>query len=199
MRKRKPGDPASGRPGAKPPRVRVVQDSAREEKIARHCGLLRTGDRAGPDARDGRGNVFELKSTTRGAVTTARDVGLHTLRAWRRTYWIIAGGENLESGFEIRELYVGHPDDLEPWFRRIASKLRTARRDAGLVLAAARRVGVPSDVRERVGDLLRRGTTINNPHIPMVLIRSRLRVLDAVRPDVATREVRLFVRGRPIR
>ncbi len=61
----------------------------------------------------------ELKSTTVGSVSTARDVGPEHIEKWRSRVWLIgfydSGGATLE-----RMLALG-PDEMEPWISRIES------------------------------------------------------------------------------
>jgi hypothetical protein len=106
----------------------VVQDNLRENQIASHCGLVPTTNRSGPDAFDQNGNPFELKSGTKSGITTARDVGLHTIKEWRSKYWIIALGKNYATGFEMDSLYIAHPKDLELIFRIVRIFLLPARK-----------------------------------------------------------------------
>lgn len=62
---------------------------------------------------------IELKSTTVGSVSTARDVGPEHIEKWRSRVWLIgfydSGGTTLE-----RMLALG-PDEMEPWISRIES------------------------------------------------------------------------------
>src|SRR5579859_442345 len=93
-----------------------VQDAAREELMRNLFGLMPSGEgRSGADAIDEQGHPFELKSTTKDSVSTARDVGAHTLAKWRTRYWICAKGKNPRTGFALDEVYFLHPSFLKEW------------------------------------------------------------------------------------
>ncbi len=68
-------------------RPNEIQDSRRERELRELFALkdleLR---RIGPDAIDEKGFEYELKSTTVSGVGIGRDVGLHTIREYRRKY-----------------------------------------------------------------------------------------------------------------
>lgn len=177
------------------PEQRVVQDDIRERMIAAHCGLKHVGGRAGVDATDGVGNPFELKSGTKSGITTARDVGLHTIKEWRSKYWIIATGRNLAEGFRLDSLYIVHPDDLEPVFSKLAARLQADSERVAAVLDAAKAASLAKETVERVADICRRGITINNPKIPMDLVQRQA----THNPAKARRQVKAFVLDHPLK
>ena len=182
----------------------TVQDDTRETQIALHCGLQRSEKRLGPDAFDNKQNPFELKSATKSGVTTGRDIGIHTIGAYRKVYWIIAEGSNYRTSsgtktFEIRSLYIAHPEDLESWFSKIESRIESELEKCEIVLAAAEASGVNAEIVRFCRDKLARGVTINNPKIPMQLIRQAATSLDPSNPQKARRQLRQFVRKRPLR
>jgi len=183
----------------RPNSTHEVQDSGREEIVRLHCGLTKIPGRMAPaDAKDERGNPFELKSVTKSGVTTARDVGRHTIRGWRRKYWIIAHGRNLDEGFEMDALYVGHPDDLAPCFDRLEKRIEDDWEACETVLKAARRSRVKEAVIDRVKNFCERGITINNPKIPFRLVEERCTQLDHRSPNMAQEQLARFVTSRPI-
>jgi hypothetical protein len=180
--------------------TREVQDSARQRLILEHCGLRGIeGRMALADATDRRGNLYELKSATKRGVTTARDVGLHTVDRWRRKYWIIAIGRNLEGGFQIGALYIAHPDDLESFFGQIQDRLEADWKTCSAVLKAAQASGMEGGVLDRVREICRRGITINNPKIPLACVEENATQISHDRPRVARRQIGAFVRARPLR
>ena len=104
----------------------AVQDDRRETEIRKLVGLRSGEGRSGVDAyfdfvAGGRRYTvpIELKSTTVGSVSTARDVGRGHIEKWRSRVWLVgfydSGGTMLE-----RVLVMG-PDDMEPWISRIES------------------------------------------------------------------------------
>ena len=83
----------------------VVQDNARENLLIQILGLTpNSSSRLGSDAVKW-GLEFELKTTTRRQVSTARDIGTHTVKKWANYHWIIAPGNNLATGFKINAIY----------------------------------------------------------------------------------------------
>ena len=60
---------------------------------------------------------IELKSTTVGSVSTARDVGLDHIEKWRSRVWVF--GFYNSSGRTLEKVLVLGPDDMEPWISRI--------------------------------------------------------------------------------
>jgi hypothetical protein len=120
----------------------------------------------GADAVDKDGNEFELKSAGGKNVTTARDVGPHTIKKWRARYWIIARGPNLRTGFRIEKIYILHPKDLGGWFRKLEARFA---KDQALLSHAKRclkKASFPKESMERLESLVLRGMTLNNPKIP---------------------------------
>jgi len=150
------------------------------------------------DACDTSGNPYELKSATRQGVTTARDVGLHTVAGWRRKYWIIAVGRNLASGFTMDALYIAHPDDLEPFFCKLEGRLEADWGTCNTVLEAARAAHVTAETIDRAREICRRGITVNNPKIPLALVEQNATRLDHRRASTARTQIRKFVRSRPL-
>jgi hypothetical protein len=151
------------------------------------------------DSFDKAGNRFEIKSSTKTSITTARDVGVHTLRHWRTEYWVIAVGENPKGmGFQMHRLYIAHPSHLEPFFSELESKLTATRDRCEDVLAAAEGGGADPQKVEEVRRILNRGITKNNPHIPKKLVE-RLTPLDAKDSRKARAQLRRFVRQNPIK
>ena len=182
----------------------TIQDDIREIQIALYCGLERSERRLGPDAFDDKQNPFELKSATKSGVTTGRDIGIHTIEAYRKVYWVIAEGSNYRTSsgaktFEIRTLYIAHPEDLESWFSKIERRIISELEKCETVLAAAEASGVDADIIHFCRDKLARGVTINNPKIPMQLIRQNATSLDPSNSQKARRQIRQFVRKRPLR
>jgi len=182
----------------------TVQDDIREAQIASHCGLQRTDKRSGPDAFDDEQNPFELKSATKSGVTTGRDISIRSIEAYRKVYWVIAEGTNYRTSsgaksFEINSLYVAHPKDLEPRFSEIESGIRDALEKCERVLTAAEASGVDAETIQFCRDKLARGVTINNPKIPMHLIRQKATHLDPKDPQEAQKQLREFVQRRPLR
>ena len=102
----------------------AVQDDEREVEMRETIGLRRGDGRSGVDAymdftTGGRpySVPIELKSTTVGTVSTARDVGRDHIEKWRSRVWVFGFYGSAGSGLE--NLLVLGPDDMEPWISRI--------------------------------------------------------------------------------
>lgn len=175
-----------------------VQDDSRERQVASLCALRISDRRDGPDAFDQHGNPFEIKSATNTNVTTARDVGLHTIEVWRSKYWIIAVGENLSQGFRIDRLWACHPDDLEVRFKEIESDLAASWKKCQQVLDAATRGGVDEEIFVTVRNLLQRGITKNNPKIPLHVVERNGLVLPHEDPQRIRAMIEEFTSDRPL-
>ncbi len=170
--------------------------------IARHCRLRREplgrGRESKPDAYDTHGNPFELKSATKSGVTTARDVGLHTVREWRKRYWIVAVGRNLRSGFHMDALYVAHPSDLASFFDRIEARLAKDWDQCQEVIALASGAGATPEKVERVTVIMQRGITINNPKIPLSLFSSHAKQISHTNSAEAALQIKEFTASKPL-
>lgn len=145
---------------------RQVQDDIREEILTRTLNLTRTGKRTGPDAIDEYGNVFELKTTTREALTTGRDIGLEYLARMRTQYLIAARGKQTDYGFAADDIYFLHPDDLDEWITSIEDRIRA---DLDIVMrahSALNALGTGVKMLDRLLAIGKRGITLNNPKIP---------------------------------
>ena len=181
-----------------------VQDDVREEQIAQFCGLKRTGKRAGADALDEDENTYELKSATKSGVSTGRDIGLHTIAVYRSEYWIFAEGKNYKTSsgakkFEISSLHIAHPQDLEPWFSKIENRIKADLEVCEAVLAGAKASGVDESKIGFCRAKLIRGVTLNNPKIPMDLVRHNATQIDTKNSEKAKEQIREFVSKRPLK
>jgi len=187
----------------------IVQDDARERELCRLFNLRRGSGRAAADATlhiDGKDVPFELKSTTRGSVTTVRDFGPDHIAKWRGKHWLIGVYDRSQ---KLRYCLYGSPSDMEPWIREkeqyIAADIALSKFAPPLItkqvmyrVVGRKRVyslkdaeavqkrqytaeeyrklmDVPGGysptrmleiVRERCAYVIKRGATLNNPHIP---------------------------------
>lgn len=91
------------------------QDDVRENEMIELFDLVKdqTEGRSGVDAFleiDGKTLAFELKTTSRGSVTTVRDFGLDHIRKWEGKHWLIG----FFVGGDIHYKY-GSPSMMKPW------------------------------------------------------------------------------------
>lgn len=106
---------------------RKPQDRDREDALRQLFDLEQANhNRTGPDAIDEAGRYFELKSTTRDRVSTARDVGPGHLKKWRKLNWIFGRGQYAGKTFTFEKRYVLTPVRMESWFNRIEAKITIA-------------------------------------------------------------------------
>lgn len=145
---------------------RKPQDRDREDALRRLFALQQANqNRIGPDAVDEDDRIYELKSTTRDRVSTARDVGPEHLKKWRQRNWIFGRGAYYGSTFRFDETYLLTPAQLEPWFEIIKAKIT---KDEPLFERALRVLadnGFSADECDRIRRAFRRGALLNDPKI----------------------------------
>jgi len=145
---------------------RKPQDRDREDALRELFELEPANqNRTGPDALDEVGRYYELKSTTRDRVSTARDVGQEHLKKWRQLNWIVGRGQYSGKTFEFGSTYVLTPTQMEPWFRAIEAKI--TQDDALFVRAldVLEANGFTQAERDRIRRAFRRGVLLNDPKI----------------------------------
>ena len=151
----------------------IVQDGTREEQMAKLFNLTRKGGRIGIDAEDEKGNHYELKSTTKGGVSTARDLGPNHLKKWRTRYWIIQSGHNTKKGFIFESTHFLAPVHMEEWYKKIEEKLKADMKLTRLTKRLLKKAGILTKEQiERVDWLMHRGKLMNDPNIPKGYIRN---------------------------
>ena len=98
----------------------AVQDDSREKEMFQLLGLREGEGRSEVDAffdfeADEKvcSTPIELKSTTTGSVSTARDVGPTHIAKWRSRVWIF--GFYNSSGTSLQQLLVLGPNEMESW------------------------------------------------------------------------------------
>ena len=147
-----------------------VQDQAREQLIIKLFGLSPNPERLGPDAFDNDNNPYELKSTTMSGIGTGRDVSLSMLNNWRKRYWLVAKGENLEDGFHPDEIYFLSPNMIEGRLKEIEEKIRPDLELRDTVLDLLNE-DLSQNELDQVDYLMSRGATLNNPKISWLYIQ----------------------------
>lgn len=119
-----------------------VQDDVRENELRELFGLSipENHTRGGTDAvlrMDGKEIPFELKSTSRGSVTTVRDFGMDHVEKWASKHWLI--GVYDQSGENLRYSLYGSPQSMSPW---ILQKRDYISNDYGLASVIDRVLGL---------------------------------------------------------
>lgn len=102
----------------------AVQDDRRETEIRKVLRLRPGRSRSGVDAylEFVRGGIryaapLELKSTTTGSVSTARDVGPPHIKKWRDRVWLFGFYDS--DGVVMEKLLMLGPEDMESWISRL--------------------------------------------------------------------------------
>lgn len=194
--------------------ARNFQDDERETLMIRLFNLHKdqSEGRTGTDAYlylDSKKVPFELKTTSKGSVTTVRDFGLNHIEKWKDKHWLI--------GFFLKgkEYYkYGSPSMMAPWIKQKRQYIEPDMKLAKLIpvkitladlfsilgekpiytLEEAKYIqkkqytqtqyfalqdienGYSPErmlqiLKDRVEYILQRGSTLNNPHIPLSYFR----------------------------
>lgn len=147
-----------------------IQDQAREDMMVNLLGLKKAEGRLGHDAEDDKGNIFELKSSTKNSFGTGRDVSISMINKWRKRHWIFANGTNYKTGFKIESMHYCSPNMMKDQFDILYEKFKPDIKISKFVLAYVDDVLVKIQI-DRLKYLLDRGMTYNNPHISMKYVK----------------------------
>lgn len=96
----------------------AFQDDTRENELINLFQLSQPSDRKRADvdaylSLDGKEYPFELKSTSRGSVTTVRDFGPEHIAKWQDEHWLIGVFDS--RGVSLRYVLYGSPVRMQPW------------------------------------------------------------------------------------
>jgi hypothetical protein len=145
---------------------RKPQDRDREDVLRNLFDLQQANqNRIGPDAIDEAGHYYELKSTTRDRVSTARDVGAEHLKKWRKLNWIVGRGQYVGKKFTFEKTYVLTPIQMEPWFSLIEAKVTQDDDLFSRALNVLETSGFTPIECDRIRRAFRRGVLLNDPKI----------------------------------
>lgn len=145
---------------------RKPQDRDREDALRRLFDLEQANqNRTGPDAFDEMGRYYELKSTTRDRVSTARDVGPEHLKKWRWLHWIFGRGQYAGKTFAFENTYVLTPVQMEPWFKLIGAKITQDDALFARALDVLESNGFTPAECDRIRRAFRRGVLLNDPKV----------------------------------
>jgi len=185
----------------------TVQDDQRERELCRLFNLEwdPAHERSGTDAffliktSLGRYRIeVEVKSTTGGSVSTARDVGMEHVQKWRQMFWVV--GYYLKGGQKLTTCICLSPAQLAPWIQNIDEKIRpdyllAERASKGLTLEDLREVCGAKDAYSiddarrlhkrqwsvaqyaKASDLLIEGTPMISPEGMLEILRLRARYI----------------------
>jgi hypothetical protein len=144
--------------------INTNQDSRREKILIEKIKLTpkSLNSRGLYDACDDDGNIFELKSTSKSTVSTARDCSLRHIERWKKLYWLI-GVWNC-SNMEYNDVYFLSPIMMLPWITKIESKIVER---FSLIESVFNLSTVCEHDRKLCLNIINRGCTLNNPSIPL--------------------------------
>ena len=111
------------------------------------------------------GRYYELKSTTRDRVSTARDVGPEHLKKWRWLHWIFGRGQYAGKTFAFENTYVLTPVQMEPWFKLIGAKITQDDALFARALDVLESNGFTPAECDRIRRAFRRGVLLNDPKV----------------------------------
>ena len=142
-----------------------IQDDSREKALIKKFNLTpMNANRIGIDATLGDFN-FELKTSSKGGISTARDVGLNHIEKWEKLYWIVAVVDKEKKGFGT--IYLLKPENMKDWIDKIKNKL-TIKYD--LIERCGEYIVNSGDFLDEevlaLKSIMKRGITLNDPNIP---------------------------------
>jgi hypothetical protein len=150
--------------------INTNQDNKRELVLIEMFGLNRISknSRGLYDAIDDYGNIFELKSTSKSNVSTARDCGLKHIERWRKEYWIVG---IWDCACELyKDIYFLSPLDLEDWIIKVEMKIKERME---LMSKISSRINLNALEYKLLDNIIKRGCTLNDPSIPLTYIRDK--------------------------
>ncbi|KAF5044154.1 Restriction endonuclease PvuII [anaerobic digester metagenome] len=174
-----------------------IQDNARETLLTTLFHLRRSESRLGADAFDELGNPFELKTTTVSGVGTGRDVSFEMIAQWRKRYWIIGKGQNYRSGFHFEKIFFLSPAMIDGALRRIEDRMRPDIELKNKVLLKIQECAPHQFSREeleKIDYLMARGSTLNNPKIPLTYVEQNGVLIECDHP----RRLRELIKKHPL-
>jgi len=144
---------------------KIVQDDLRQAYMIDLFKLRGVEDREGVDAYYN-DYKFELKSTSKGSVSTARDLGYNHLEKWESQYWIIGNFHNTTSGFQFDNFYLITPNRMMPWYEKIKEKLDKDKLLCDYVINVLKKQQIDQHVIIRTEKIMSDGILLNDPNIP---------------------------------
>lgn len=178
----------------------MTQDDSREKQIIKLCQLIKVDSRCLHDAEDKKGNMFEVKTLTSPykGISTARQVHVKKINKWRQRYWLFAKGKKNTKGMKIEDLYIHHPNSLEPFFMKCEERINKAIRACSCLIKAAKKINMPIREIKEVLRIIEIGARLDNPTISQKLMKSGFR-LSTKNSKTLKKEMNFFVAKYPLR
>jgi hypothetical protein len=132
--------------------------------------LIHNPSRLGADAWDHLGHPFELKTTSKGSVSTARDLSLKTLDTYATRYWVVTRGKNFADGFHSEATYFLAPEHMEGWYAKIRSRFEGDLALIAKVMPLVEHALSPNEI-DHLKRVLDKGMKLNDPNIPWGYIK----------------------------
>lgn len=113
-----------------------IQDNKREKELIKLFNLEQPKNRSriGVDGLlvvDDITIPFEIKSTTIGDITTARDVNLNHIKKWRRVHWLVGIYNN---NAKLQYVVYGSPNKLINWFDFIENDIKRGLKISSMIV-----------------------------------------------------------------
>lgn len=149
----------------------MFQDDSREKWMIDNFSLQKSPGRNGVDAilnLSGRILNFELKTTSKDSVSTARDVSFNMIQKWKTLHWLISVYQDLRYRYSIYSPPTYKP--LSNFFRLNERRIERSYQVGEKVLEMANEYLPPDDIK-LVDKIIKRGATLNNPKIPLRIFK----------------------------
>jgi len=120
------------------------------------------------DATDARSRLYELKSTSKSSVSTARDTSLAHIQKWRKMIWIVGMWDRASSKYTA--IYVLTKNGMKEWLDKMEKQFIALDIICQKVLDCCEGKLTASEM-TTLKKILKRGVTKNDPNIPNSYIR----------------------------
>ena len=169
-----------------------VQDDSRENEMRQIFGLMENGGRIDADAKDEYNHLYELKSTSKSGVSTARDFSFQHIEKGKALYWVFGKGRNIikngNKKFIFDEFWFCTGDSmLKPFWDKWEKTLKERKK---LVDKALKELDWNKEDKEKFKTFCYRGIKQNDPNIPFKsIIKEYGQQIDMTRPREHLREL----------
>lgn len=164
-------------------KIRMMpQDDKREIAMRAILDLRESGEgREGSDAIDECDNKYELKTSFKKdrGVSTARSVNFRHVAKWREKHWIIAFGNHYKDGFNLTEFYYISPRNMEEWISKVECRLEERKELSDYTTKCLYECATSDVVIKKINTILRWGSKLNDPRLPVAYIKSHGVLLEA--------------------
>lgn len=114
------------------------------------------------DALDGFNNKYEIKSTSKGPVSTARDCNINHIHKWRNVIWIVGVWNRNSSTYG--DIHLLRPQEMKGWLDTMENEYNEIESIRQEILKEFRKRDDINQV--MLEKMLKRSLTKNDPRIP---------------------------------